>query len=171
MGVTGKVSEFTASDKESIKRGLRKLKHTGEGSQSKVLKQIFSARDLPMIKEMYDQAGSFAKFFQMESLLSVARIAKRMEDNYWSDPEGKLDSQYHQLRKVLDTNASRIRRQEEGINLNVHGEISIHDDIRDLVKKSKELIVNAEVIERKLPVEPESGKGKDSEVQKSASEQ
>ncbi len=163
-----KVSPLSGDDRESIKRGLRKLKHTGEASQSEVLVKLFTKQDLPMIKEMYDSAGSFAKFFQMESLLSVARVLKRMDDDFWKEGKG-LHPQYHQLRKVLDTNAARIRRQEEGVKLNVIG-VEMHDDIRDLVKKSKEMIVDAEVIERKISVEPEGSEEQDSGVQSGASE-
>ena len=159
------LSVLTPEKKEQIKHGLRKLKYTDKGSQSVVLAEIFGPKNLPLIKQLYDSAGSFAKFFQMESLLSVMRVVTRMERDYWSGDK-PLHPQYHQLRKVLVANADKIRKQEEGVRFNLQGEVTIHDDIRNLVKRSKELIIDAEVIERRIKVEPEAGTKQAGEVSK-----
>ena len=152
-----------AVQKKSIKKGLLSLKYTGAASQSVVLAQIFGKERLPLIKQLYDQAGSFVKFIQMDRLISDIQLLKRWEDQ--EKKTGKLHPMFHQVDRNVINLTSKMRKQDEGIK--VAGEIvHTHDDIRNLVESSKRMIINVETIEQQKTIVRSSSIFKDSTMEK-----
>ena len=161
MEDTKQLMKLGQDEKRSVRQALKSLKHTGAGSQSKFLKKMFG-EDLSIVKELYDAAGSFPKFFQMEELVKGYAILEKMRGEYAET--GKLPQQYHQLQKNVIALTDKIRKQDEGIK--VSGEI-VHsiDRVREIIDIQEAKVQDAEVIEQKKAVVRSSSIGKDSKLE------
>lgn len=132
---------------KNIWRSVRKMQHTGKGlrNDSRILK-YFNPEDIPILKELYEQSSTFAKFAQMDSLFNNLQILQRMRKEY--KETGKLHPQYHQVQKNVDSLTAKVRKQEEGIM--IKGEvIHTHDQIRKVIELQEYAVKNPDAIRKK----------------------